>query len=220
MNPQRINWRSISEPNLYGWEATIGNRRAQVVRAYTSDWRVFAWIGGRKCKGWESVDKPGHPNASAARKQAGQFLRVEFTPETWPAKDDPLDNDFLRGYLECALWTGRDESDEAGGDPLDRNYDVSDFAPETVTKAAAECEAFQAENADDLTSFYEVWPFSPDGDSKEAFAGHNFWLTRNGHGVGFWDRDAGEVGDRLTEASRKAGERYVYVGDDGQLWIS
>lgn len=132
---------------------------------------------------------------------------------------NPLDNDFLRGYLGCALWTGTDESDEAGGDPLDQNYSIEDFAPETVAKAAAECEAFQKENAADLEAFYEVWPISPDGDAKEAFAGHNFWLTRNGHGTGFWDRDAGEVGDRLTEASRKAGGRDVYVGDDGQLWI-
>jgi hypothetical protein len=128
-------------------------------------------------------------------------------------------DDFLRGYLDCALWTGTDESNDAGGDPLDQNYDVEDFAPESVERASAECEAFQKENAADLAAFYEVWPKSPDGASKEAFAGHNFWLTRNGHGTGFWDRDAGEAGDQLTKASGKAGERYVYIGDDGKLWI-
>jgi hypothetical protein len=130
-----------------------------------------------------------------------------------------LDDDFLRGYLHCALWLGTDESDDSGGDPLDQHYDLDDFAPESVAKALAECEAFQEANAADLEEFYEIWPISPDGDSKEAFAGHNFWLTRNGHGTGFWDRQAGAVGDRLTEACGAWAERNVYIGDDGKLWI-
>lgn len=45
----------------------------------------------------------------------------------------------------------------------------------------------------------------------------DFWLTRNGHGVGFWDRDVGAVGDRLTKACKKFGETYLYVGDDGKI---
>ena len=30
---------------------------------------------------------------------------------------------------------------------------------------------------------------------------HDYWLTRNGHGVGFWDRGLGPVGDRLIDLS-------------------
>lgn len=37
-----------------------------------------------------------------------------------------LDNDFLRGYLECALWLGTDESDDSGGRPLDENYTIAE----------------------------------------------------------------------------------------------
>lgn len=122
-------------------------------------------------------------------------------------------DDFTRGYLECALWTSdADIADEA---PTDRDFSIDDFSPASLVRAKAEGEAFQAENAADLEGF----PKSPDGNSAEAFAGHNFWLTRNGHGSGFWDRGLGEAGDRLSEAARKVGERYVYVGDDGQLWI-
>ena len=30
---------------------------------------------------------------------------------------------FLRGYIECALWSSMDQSDEqTGGDPMDKNY--------------------------------------------------------------------------------------------------
>lgn len=31
--------------------------------------------------------------------------------------------------------------------------------------------------------------------------GHDFWLTSQGHGAGFWDRDLDEVGDTLTDSA-------------------
>lgn len=40
-------------------------------------------------------------------------------------------------------------------------------------------------------------------------AGHDFWLTRNGHGAGFWDRPkiyGEELADQLTRASIACGE--------------
>lgn len=130
-----------------------------------------------------------------------------------------LTNDFLRAYLECALWLGTDESDDDAGRPLDENYSISDFHPSSVQQAAKECAAFERDNAGALEDFYAVWPKSPDGDSAKAFAGHNFWLSRNGHGTGFWDRGAGATGDALHKAAEDCGERYVYVGDDGALYI-
>lgn len=51
-------------------------------------------------------------------------------------------------------------------------------------------------------------------------AGHDFWLTRNGHGAGFWDRGMGEVGDRLSAKAEKWGTVDLYIGDDGQVWAS
>jgi hypothetical protein len=43
----------------------------------------------------------------------------------------------------------------------------------------------------------------PDAGSAEAAFGHDLWLTSQGHGTGFWDRDeldAGDLGRRLTDA--------------------
>ncbi len=125
----------------------------------------------------------------------------------------------MRGYLECALWTGTDESDETGGDPLEANYSISDFDLSSVQDAARDCARFEQENTAALEAFYVVWSKLPDGDSKEAFAGHNFWLTRNGHGAGFWDRQAGDAGKRLTDACKRWPERHVYVNDSGELGI-
>ena len=43
-------------------------------------------------------------------------------------------------------------------------------------------------------------------------AGHDFWLTRNGHGAGFRDGDWPEpFAAKLTEAAKRAGERDLYV---------
>lgn len=47
-----------------------------------------------------------------------------------------------------------------------------------------------------------------------------FWLTRNGHGAGFWENDYGteEQCDKLTEACKAFGEFNLYPGDDGRLY--
>lgn len=37
----------------------------------------------------------------------------------------------------------------------------------------------------------------------ERLAGSDFWLSRQGHGVGFRDRNLGDIGDRLHEAARE-----------------
>ena len=55
-------------------------------------------------------------------------------------------------------------------------------------------------------------------DFDVGFAGHDFWLTRNGHGAGFWDRGLGEVGDRLSNACKAFGSYDLYIGDDGKIY--
>ena len=44
------------------------------------------------------------------------------------------------------------------------------------------------------------------------------WLTRNGHGAGFWDGDWPEpVASRLTKSAKRFGSFDLYVGDDGKV---
>lgn len=103
--------------------------------------------------------------------------------------------------------------------PADRNYSLTDFAPETFARAIADCAQFQAEHSDDIGEFDIASTHDPDKWRGYEFAGHNFWLSRNGHGAGFFDRDAGEVGERLQEAARGWGECSLYVGDDGKIYV-
>lgn len=46
----------------------------------------------------------------------------------------------------------------------------------------------------------------PDAGSAEASFGHDLWLTSQGHGTGFWDRD--ELGDDLGKALTAALEQF------------
>jgi hypothetical protein len=48
-------------------------------------------------------------------------------------------------------------------------------------------------------------------------AGTDFWLTRNHHGAGFWDRNLGDDGKHLSEIAISFKESDVELGDDGQL---
>ncbi len=117
-------------------------------------------------------------------------------------------NAFSRQYVSTALWSSTDNADESGGEPLDARYTAEDIAPESLATMAAECASFREANESDL----DEW-------NDDGQAGHDFWLTRNGHGAGFWDRDRGALGDRLTEAARAAGTSDLYVGDDGRLYV-
>lgn len=90
---------------------------------------------------------------------------------------------FTRAYLDCALW--------ACG--IDAALDA-DIPPELVAEAIEDCKAFQEANAADLA-----------GADLER-SGHDFYLTRERHGAGYWDGDYhDDVGRRLTEAAHTYG---------------
>jgi hypothetical protein len=105
---------------------------------------------------------------------------------------------FTTGYIECALWSST-ECDADGGAPLDDNYGADDLTIASLREMVRDCKAFQRDNADDLAGL------------DESQCGHDFWLTRNGHGAGFWDRGLGERGERLSKASKVYGSADLMV---------
>lgn len=134
---------------------------------------------------------------------------------------------FTAAYIECALWSSNDESDEQGGGPMDRNYSAEDIAPESLARMQADCAKFVAENSAALDRCDESGELPLRNDRARergiadayAMAGYDFWLTRNGHGAGFWDGDWPEPESKtLTDAAHAFGECDLYVGDDGRVW--
>lgn len=108
--------------------------------------------------------------------------------------------DFLAGYLDAAQWVGAiDESGETVCDIGAENL-PADFR----TQAAEDCASFLASNLADVRAYVEA------GRTLEM-AGHDFYLTRNHHGAGFWDRGAGAVGDRLTEMAHPWGDHLAFL---------
>jgi len=110
---------------------------------------------------------------------------------------------FLNGYVASALWSS----------DLD-NYDIDDLAPVTRARMTEDATKFMADNANIINA--ENNGFPPHG--KFAQAGHDFWLTRTGHGAGFWDGDWPISGEVLTRSSEAFQALYLYIGDNGSIY--
>lgn len=112
------------------------------------------------------------------------------------------------GYVDAAFWISNGD----GG--LEGAYGVTDLAPEVAARMLADCKAFVAADLDDAQAYIS------DDRFDAAHFGHDLWLTRNRHGVGFWNRDLGLLGERLTMRANALGEDILYVGDDGKVYAS
>lgn len=89
------------------------------------------------------------------------------------------------------------------------NFDESDLTPEALESMRADCDAFIADNAADLLIIEKLHARGEWSSAEQS--GHDFWLTRNGHGAGFWDRGYGTVGRRLNDACEPYGEVHLYA---------
>ena len=124
---------------------------------------------------------------------------MEFVPQHTPVGLD----EFTRGYFEAVEWLL--------DDGVNRDK-IKGFSRDAVKRGAADCAQFQRDNAARLAVYRHATGRS------YTHAGHDFYLSRNGHGTGFWDRVVQpwqvETLQALHTAARDAGETYheVYRG--------
>ena len=111
--------------------------------------------------------------------------------------------DALSHYLETALWTSYDNLD-----PLDANE--SDVADEC--RAASLAKLIEFLNMPGVVDAIERQSIEP------SQFGHDFLLTRDHHGAGFWDRGYGDDGYLLTKLAYTFGDSDFCVGDDGLIY--
>ena len=125
-------------------------------------------------------------------------------------------DDFMRGYVEAMLWANMfvERPGEEDCEPDDVRYWYQspgrwwEDSPVDLTDAGAFWEAFGYVLLSlDYGKRGEHW-------SSVELAGHDFALTRNGHGTGFWDRGMGEMGDMLTEECKPYGAHHVIIDVD------
>ena len=141
-------------------------------------------------------------------------------------KTTPFD-EFLRGYMAALWWSSTDcipsDRSDSGQEEV-VNLDQYEASEKAEAKCQADCEAFYQAHEADIDEAAQRYDLSRgDGaDTGYDLAGHDFALTRNGHGTGFWDRPElkeGGLGDRLTKASKAAGEIHPYLGDDNLIYL-
>ncbi len=84
-------------------------------------------------------------------------------------------DEMVEQYLATGLWSSTDYD----GQPLDSNYSTSDISDEFYEQSKKDCQEFW----DKTYNLYE------EDELDFGTIGHDFWLTRNNHGAGFWDGD-------------------------------
>lgn len=147
---------------------------------------------------------------------------------------------FERGYIEAAMWTLTDtrficrrcDYDHGRIPPTMPHHceacttsalyivhetsescdhlGLHDIHPSTIAAAKRDCLAFLA--------MQEVRALLDAASGNDARHGHDLWLTRNGHGAGFWDRGYGKIGEELSDLAKSLGPCDWYVGSDGNVY--
>lgn len=133
----------------------------------------------------------------------------------------------FQGYIEAMLFTETctgismvdwelPENQEAvaegqadGSIPTDSGF--GDIHPATLETMQLDCFNFEVKARPLLEQAYALGY-----DAKQA--GRDFWFTRNGHGVGFWDREVlnegcmapspGGLGEKLSAVAKEFGETW------------
>jgi hypothetical protein len=133
----------------------------------------------------------------------GQFPGATFGSQTEVTDADV--EDMFEAYVECALWLSVDDEDK----PLDDRFSSGALDDGARDRMRADCARFATENAVTLLSAMQKrgvdW----------SQVGHDLWLTRNGHGCGFWDGDWPKPeADVLTEAAERMGDASLFVDEE------
>jgi len=107
---------------------------------------------------------------------------------------------FIDSFFEALFWSEGEEFQE---------LDSTDLPVAERAEMVNDCLGFLAEASTLLARTAMTF----------ESAGHNFLLTRNDHGAGFWDRGLGEAGDKLTDKSKVYGNVHLDIGDDGKVYV-
>lgn len=122
---------------------------------------------------------------------------------------------FTRSYIDTALQLMSDDPDLPDGFVPD----VEKLSTAGMQRMLADCAEFQRLHGDVISE--AVHPRKKRGEwSPEALAGMDFWLTRCGHGVGFWedDRWVEPHASAMDKTSENFGNQDLVLGDDGLIY--
>lgn len=119
-------------------------------------------------------------------------------------------NEILKGYLESALWTEEERlNNETHYE--DREFSIEDIDSDSKINAYSDIKKFIEKAGTEAINE----AITENGLFK---LGMDIWLTRNGHGAGFFDYSY-ENEEILMKTAKSLGSKYLYIGDDGKLYF-
>jgi hypothetical protein len=128
-----------------------------------------------------------------------------------------ISDKFFKSYVETALWASIDEH----GIPLDDlTYADAELAEKTQLAMQRDCAEFEPRALELIAAYNDDKSASEQFSPADGHLAHDFWLTRNHHGAGFWDGDYPKpLGEQLTKLAQSFGQCDLYIGDDGKIYL-
>lgn len=139
--------------------------------------------------------------------RSGHPVAVEQGSRIAPLKWRHLDP-FTRSYIDTALWSSVPHHEgNPEGRSLEETHSTDDIHPITLAEMATDCRNFREGLPQHLQD-------ALNGEDPER-AGADFWLSRNGHGSGYFD------GDRYGESRDEDGDYHNHsneLQDHARMW--
>lgn len=175
------------------------------------------WSGSWVDADESGVDRDYMSWLADALEQTGRIMWYDGEPYGRPAPYGALWDAFHDGYVTGALWS--DVMDPETGEPADVDYTPDDLTRDAADALSSDARDYYTANGALIGAFCRYLSRTGRQPLHDAYAvaGHYFWLTRNGHGAGFWDAGAGRVGDLLSDRAHTYGSAYLWADDDGRV---
>lgn len=121
-------------------------------------------------------------------------------------------NEMINGYKEAFIFA--EPATDHNGEYIE-NLDDYDFSSSALKRITSDVTAFCSANVAAISEAMS------DGATANQI-GNDLHFTRNGHGVGFWDRPeiyTPNTANRLTSAAEVMPDVSAYIGEDNLIYI-
>ncbi|MEI9553724.1 hypothetical protein [Enterobacter hormaechei] len=120
-------------------------------------------------------------------------------------------NAFIAGYIEAMFFA--ESATDSDGEEIESlaGYELS---AEAVDAARLDCARFM-----DVAPLLLKGAMLAGVDYDHTQAGRDLWFSRQGHGVGFWDRGLGAIGDKLHDVAQTFGSKNLFINDAGFIEV-
>lgn len=117
----------------------------------------------------------------------------------------PYKKEFIQAYRTAVEFCSGLDDDEEG----------AQWSPELEGKIQTDASLFFDSHQEDIIIAVATTAIK----YSVTQAAYDLWFTRNGTGVGYWEKD-GDCFQRLDKAAQSLGRCELYIGDDGLVYKS